>query len=224
MANQAPRPLAAPEIEAIRRIVSDQAPRFAHRAAPGAPIQGQWIQQPYFRRHRIVEVGSPVPLPAMRVHGVQSSDGTFMILTGHLDHLREVARAEPPEAITDPESARGYANAVDFWTTENDLGDLLVSSFDEIPWRKNLTESDQRRIAALQSSLGAQIEPPTVQSGAQGVTVTKWVLANQRLLRRQLVVPGDGQVTRTDQVIAEDLPAPSGKLWGFVKGRLVPTG
>ena len=160
----------------------------------------------------------------MRVFALQRSDGSFTILTGHLEQLREIARADPPAGITDSEAARAYANAVDFWTTENDLGDLLVSTFEEIPWRKNLTDAERQRIADLESSVSTQIEPPKVRSSANDTIVTRWLLSNRRLLRRELVVSNDGQVTRTDQVVAEDLPAPSGKLWGFVKGRLVPTG
>jgi LacI family transcriptional regulator len=59
-------------------------------------------------------------------------------------------------------------------------------------------------------------------NGSLAVTREVWDAVDRAA--RELVVPPDGLLRRTDQVHAADLPLPMGRLWKLVNGRVIPVG
>lgn len=206
-----------------RQSLAQALPWPASRTAPDTPLETEVLLQPWFQNHRIVEVRSPLPHPPLQAHLALAPDDAWLLLTGHLETLNHLARRDPPSLQTDQEALR-YANLVDWWTTESRLGELLLDSFQEIPWLRPLSPEQRAYVRHLEDRFAAQIHPLRIerQEGAWGVT--KWLLSAARLLRRTLTVTPQGQLSRQDEVLAEDLPCPRGEFWGFVDGRLVPIG
>lgn len=214
--------LAPDEMEALKRAVAVERAPFLHRL--DRPVTTTRIEQPFFSRHRIVEVSSAMPMPATRVHVALAPDGTVRVLSGRLANLHAIAAAEPPHSLDDAEHAQAYANLADFWTSESEFGDVTVASFADIPWKTTLAPDERARIDELRKTLGEAIAPMTLARTENGHALSLWVVANRRLVHRRLHVPLDGKLRRDDEVRAAELPVHPGRLWGFVNGRLVPTG
>jgi hypothetical protein len=214
--------LGADHLGHLRATIEQQAPRFAPRLT--GPLLAFEICQPFFARHRVLQVQSPSPFPATAIHCVW--DGAAMaVLTGRLDHLVAVAEADPPSGLTDAGTARVYGNLVDAWTSGNWLGDLQVGSFAEIPWKSPLTDEERDRVEDLRARFETDIQPPVLVRGpASGYVLSRWIVADRHLIARRLHLPADGQVRREDDVRAEDLPVHPGRVWGMVDGRLIPIG
>mgnify|MGYP000876621814 CR=1 FL=1 len=214
--------LAPAELDALRRAVEKERPTFAHRLAGN--LQVNELGQPFFRQHRILEINSPLPFPAAKIHAIASNDGAVHVLTGHIENLAAAAQSDPPPHLDDADTARAYANLGDSWTTESEFGDFLVQSFAEIPWKPRLTDEERARVADLQSNAGAAIKSLALTPENDGFTLSKWVISNRRLISRRLHIPKDGRLRRDDDIRAAEIPVFSGRTWGFVNGRLVPTG
>jgi hypothetical protein len=205
----------------LRAAVERDAQEFAHRVAN--PLEVDQIEQPWFRRHRVLDVQSAVPFPARRIHVVAS--GTDMhVLTAHLEHLQRTAASDPPLDLADEDSAAAYAASGNAWTRVHALGELQVASFDEIPWYANLDGAQRKTIDELAARWGHAIGPEERRRGPDGWVFHSWWVAMRKLIERELVVPQGGQLRRVDQVRAEELPVPPGSHWGMVNGRLVPIG
>ena len=228
-----PTTLTGPEQDDLRRAVTTQLPAWLPDLSG---VDFLLLEQPFFRAHRICEAQRRGGFPARRFHFVlpagaggapSPSAGSAipgaLVLTGHLGNLQAVCAAEPP-LLPDVDTARAFANIGDFWTTESALGELLLNSFAEIPWEKNLPPSEQAIVDSLRDSVAAHLQPPQVEPTPDGVRVSKWILSNRALIRRELVVSARGQLSRRDEVLDEALPVPPGNLWGMLNGRLVPTG
>ena len=209
------------ELAELRAAVEKGAPEFAHRLAN--PTEVDRIEQPWFVRHRVLDVQSAVPFPARRIH-VVAAEGEMRVLTAHLEHLQETAAADPPADLDGAENAAAYAGYGNAWTRVHALGELKVGSFDEIPWYGDLDDAQRKVIDDLRATWGPEIRPETRRLSFDGWVFHSWWIAMGKLIERELVVPRDGQLRRIDQVRAAELPVPPGNHWQFVNGRLVPVG
>jgi len=205
----------------LEGAVHEDAASFIDRL--GGPLKIERIEQPWFRRHRILEVGSPMPMPARRVF-VAAFEGGMKVLNAHLEHLQRVAAHDPPPQLDDEANAAAYATYGNAWTRTYANGELKIGTFSDIPWYPNLGPEEQARVDELGARLGDAITPEQHRRTDEGWVIRTWWVAHRRLIEREIVVPLDGQLRRDDTIHAEDLPLPPGHQWRMVNGRYLPVG
>lgn len=213
--------LSKAELEHLRVGVERDASEFAHRLAQ--PLEVDRYDQPFFRRHRILEVSSAVPFPARSITVAAWDDG-MRVLTAHLDNLQSVAAHDPPLDLDDETKAAGYAEHGQGWTSAYALGELRIGTFSDIPWFASLDAEQEQAIAELAALFGAAITGEQRTRVGEGWSFRSWWVAHRQLIERELIVPRDGKLRRTDVVHARDLPLPAGNHWRFVDGRYLPVG
>jgi len=177
------------------------------------PRFGGWLQcyervQPWWRRHRLVEVHSPMPMPAVGLPVVFVPGGAIRVLRGHLEHVVEMARTDPPKNLDLPSHARAYATFCGELTTDAQWGELPVDSFDQIPFRTSLSPAERDQIHALRVKHAADIHAPKLEKTAAGFVLEAWMVSRSRLIHRKIVVPRSGQLTREERVLADPIPVP----------------
>ena len=124
------------------RIVADR--------ARGPTAAGRQELQPWWQNTRIIEVQSPLPMPAEGLAFSVGQGGDVRILRAHDEHLVDViARDPPPRPITDPDEARAYAMFCSALTTDARWGEMPVGSFEEIPFRELLSAEERDVIKEL---------------------------------------------------------------------------
>lgn len=212
--------LSAPHGRAVAAAVGKDLGRLEHRLEG---IEVREIVQPFFARHRILELASAAPMPPLRGYLALSAGGDATVLTGHLGHLNDIAAGDRP-AIPDAEHARTYSILGDRWTIDVEPEEMPIDSFDELHWRTRLREADRAQIDALRARFGSEIAPLAFGPDAEGWRLAIWVQSDQRLVRRELRLASTGRLERTDDVKAASIPVYRGFLWGEARGRFVPIG
>ena len=112
------------------------------------------VPQRWFARIRIVAVNSTLQYPAIGGH-VALLPHAVRVLSGHFENIASLLAVERPTLRTEPE-ARAYALRLDDWARDGDWPQMVVGSFDELPFRDEATTA---QIAALQARLGSHIRP-----------------------------------------------------------------
>lgn len=215
-----PVSLGADTQERIKQALAAALPHWGGRVSS---VTIEEIEQPFWKSWKIIEVISPSPLPDMRSHlAWQPSGGGLLVLTGVLQHLHEVATAEPPRGLLDDTAAETYAWNTSGWTTESHLRDFRISSAAEIPWLPQLKPEDKQLIEELTRE--GRIAPLKQQRTAAGFELHYFLLNNKRLIERRLLVPPSGLLQRKDVVLREGLPVPPGRMWKMINGRPTPAG
>lgn len=210
------------EDRAVGQVLSERAPAFFALLNDG--LATTLVTQPFFRRHRIVELEATGAFPARSMVLALPETGAPRILSAALPALNKLAGDDPPPRIDGGGTARIYANLCDEWTTESEHGELVIDSLEEIPWFDDLDPAEQGLVARLRDTFGAAIGPLEVEATASGWDVTKWLVASRMLVRRRLSVASTGHLLRQDVVYERALPVAHGLVWGVVQGRLVPVG
>jgi hypothetical protein len=213
--------LSPQEQDQLEAAVRADAASFLDRLAGNLKIER--IEQPWFRRHRIVEVASPMPMPARRLF-VAFYDGGVSVLNARIDHLQRVAAHDPPLNLDDEANAAAYATYGNAWTRVYANGELKIGTFSDIPWHANLGADEQARVDELGKRVGDAIAPEQHRRTDGGWVIRTWWVAHRMLIEREITVPLDGQLTRNDTIHAEDLPLPAGQVWRMVNGRYLPVG
>ena len=96
----------SPSADLLERIKQALAGALPHWGGRVSSIAIEEIEQPFFKSWKILEVISPSPLPDLRAHlGWQPGGGGLLLLTGVLQHLHELATAEPPRGLLDDTAA-----------------------------------------------------------------------------------------------------------------------
>lgn len=209
------------ELGQLHAAVARDASEFEHRLSH--PFEVDRYDQPFFRRHRILEISSAMPFPACSIT-VAAWDFGMSVLTAHLEHLLAVAAHDPPLDLDDETRAAGYAQHCQGWTCDYALGELKLAAFADIPWLAALDDAQQGVVDELAARLGPAIAVEQRHRVAEGWRFRSWWLAHRRLIERELVVAQGGKLRRHDTIHAQDLPVPAGSHWGFVAGRYVPLG
>jgi hypothetical protein len=212
--------LAAQEWEAVETVAQRDEPEFAEGLAHGVEVD--LITQPFFPRHRVIEVKTLVP--AQRVHMVLTEDGHAMMLSGRLPVFNSVVAKDPPPLIGEQGTARIYGNLCDFWTRESRLGELPIDHFGDIPFLEDLDPIEQQLMDDLEEAVGSLIGPLHMEEYEDGFLMVKWLVSEQRLICRVLEITYGGEVARTEEVFDNMLPVHAGNYWGMRDGRLVPIG
>jgi hypothetical protein len=210
------------EHAALRAAAERDAPAFAPRL--DRPVDVVRLEQPWFRRHRVLELVSAAPPPDRRIHVAVGPTGTVLMFTAHIERLRQVAAEDPPPGLDERDAAADYATYGDFWTRVSALGELIVEAFDEIPWYPAPDAAQRERVALLRAAWAESITTQVCRRTDEGWSLRSWRLIERRLVERELVVPRDGQLRRRDATRATELPVPPGRYWKLVNGRGVPAG
>jgi hypothetical protein len=209
------------ELSRLRAAAERDAHAFVDRLQ--GPIEVEQVEQPWFRRHRILEVASAAPFPA-RSLDVATADGEFLVLNARIDHLQHIAAADPPAGMDRLENAAPYAVYGNGWTSTSAMGEVRIDSFDQIPWQASLDDAQRARIEALRQRWSAEIRPETSEHSAAGWRFRHWCIATRQLVERELLVEPSGQLRRTERFHEQYLPVPPGRYWRLVQGRLIPVG
>jgi Putative bacterial sensory transduction regulator len=202
--------------EAVRRDWPPFAPRLA-----GVLTFDERLQ-PWWRNHRVIEVQSLLPAPASSLVVVFRPGGACNVLRGHPEVVACMAAADPPAALGDEAQARAYATHCTSWTSEARWGEVIITCFQDIPWRIALTPEERRVVDELRRALESRIHAPRFDRSESGWRLRSWVVSEGRLLERDVLVPSDGRFVKTDAAHGEQLPVPLGTSWGMIDGRLVP--
>ncbi len=210
------------DLAALRACVRDNYPSFLGRFDARPEIRE--LGQPYFGRHRVLELASAMPLPARRLHLALSEWGEVLPLSGRAARFQALCRADPPPPINAAGVALDYALFADFVTTEGELGELTLHRFSDIPFHAELDRTDRIIRESVRDTVGEQIGSPVATESEGGWTVIKWVVSEGALIRRELTVGRDGAFRRANDVLEPELPVPLGRIWGVVDGRVVPVG
>ncbi|HEU0033949.1 MAG TPA: hypothetical protein VFQ53_25145 [Kofleriaceae bacterium] len=166
--------------------------------APG-PLRTRWVERwEFFARHCVAEID----LGARTLHVALDDDGHVTVLTDHLDHLVQIAAADPPAGLDDLERARRYAQYADRVTEPSEL--RRIEWFGAIRWRATLTDDERHYIEELRQL--SRIDREVVEQLADRVLVKTWGIADRALVHRVLTVFPTGEVRREDAVIGHDLP------------------
>ena len=214
--------LSPAEERALRQHLLENAPGFADALQEGAATA--LVTQPFFRRHRIIEVEATGAFPVRSMFLALTAGGEPRILTGSLVTLNRLVGEDPPPRIDAGGTARIYANVCDEWTRDSEHGELVIDSLDELPVFDTLEPAERALVEDLHVRLGDVVAPIDVQPGDAGWEVTKWLVASRALIHRRLRVAPTGHLLREDTVCERGLPVAMGLVWGFVDGRLVPVG
>ncbi len=217
-----PSELSLTQLAWLRELVARERPSFAARLH--GPVIVNELRQPFFTRHRVLQLQSPSPMPALALFVAVASDGQPLVLSGHPDNLRAIARVDRPKGLGDPAVARAYGHIAGEWTRASDLPELMISSVDEIPWHRELSPAEEASVARLRETHGKAIHPQRLEPTEQGWRLTLWVVSESRLVRRQLDIPVTGELRREDQVVVAALAVPPGRFWAIVGDRFVPVG
>jgi hypothetical protein len=213
--------LTAEELSRLKVAVDRDAPEFSDRL--NRFLEVELIELPWFLQHRILDVQSPLPFPARRVY-VAANARVIRVLSRHLEHLHEVAAEDPPTGLEDESNAKLYAVECNGLAMAYGVGEIAISSFDEIPFHQELDDKEQRTVDDLRARFADRIRPEDRSRTAQGWEFHSWVVAVSSLIERTLIVPPDGKLIRRDTKHAMYLPIPYGNHWGIRDGRLVPIG
>ena len=209
--------LAASELDALRAAVTRELPDFAPRLHQAMLVE---IEQPFFRHTRIIEVTSPLPVPARVVYTARLADGQVLVLSGRPDALRALCASDRP-VCEHRDAALVLANVIAVWIVD-ELGELRIASFDDIPWRADLGLSERARVDAVRAAHARSITAPVLDSNEGEFVLRYWSVARSLLVRRQIRITATA-LDVTTEVVAE-LPVPPGRVWSVVEGREVPTG
>jgi hypothetical protein len=205
----------------LRREVEAHRPSFAHRLE--RPVLVEDVENPWFRKHRLLFVQSPSPMPALGIVVAVTPAGRVRVLAGQPAALNEIAVAEGIE-LTDDEDALAYANLVTSWTRSADFPEMPVGSFDEIPFRRHLIEAERVDVERLRGEVGARVAPMSFVRTDGGWWLDVWLISVSRLVHQTVDLRADGTIDVRDEIVVPRLPVPSGAAWGVVDGRLVPIG
>jgi hypothetical protein len=213
--------LSPAELRQLCAAVERDAPEHVHRLSH--PSEADRYDQPFFRRHRILEISWAMPFPARSIT-VAAWEGGMHVLSANLGHLQAVAERDPPFDLDDEAQAAGYARHCQGWTSDYALGELKIGTFSDIPWLASLDDEQEKVISDLAARFGDAITVEQRRRVEEGWSFRAWWLAHRRLIERELVVPRDGRLRRNDTIHAHDLPVPAGNHWRFVNGRYIPVG
>lgn len=217
--SRGPGQITTEQLVALRRTAPRERPTFAHRLE--LPLMVEELRNPWFKASRILSVQSPVPMPAMGTVVAVTPAGEARFLSGQPATLNELIRGEAL-ALADDDAARAYANTMTFWTRGSDWPELPVASFEDIPFRRNLSDTERATVEKLRTEV--RMAAPAFTRHGAGWRLDVWLASSSRLLHRVADIAADGVIDVRDEIVAPSIPVPPGRAWGTVGGRMVPIG
>lgn len=209
------------EQQRLRALIAREVPELAPSFAEGYAVDR--LEQPWFRAHNVLDVQLTASVQVRRLYvAVPLGVGEPLVLTGRLDALHQLAKADPPLCLDVESLARVYAAYGNAWTSESRLGEMAVSRFDDLPWSAELSGAQRTRIEVLRLRFAGRLGPEVCRREGGAFRLRSWWLVAQRLVERELVVPPSGLLERHDTVHAEELPVPAGNVWDVIGGKPTP--
>ena len=110
-----PTRLTPEDTQRVLSLLRQYAPNLVPAAEMGLmPFD---LQQPWFRRHRLLQVDVPMTRPPKHLHVALPDAGAGFLLTASTDAFNALAAADPPPSFAGPKQAMRYLTAADGWTT-----------------------------------------------------------------------------------------------------------
>ena len=208
---RAPVQLSPLERTALEGILSRHEPELLARLDLGGKVTE--VHQPFFSRHRVLELETISPVTVWRAALAPSGD--VLPLTGSLVNWNLMVHDDPPPELVSEEERRTYANVCDHWTGARAQWELQIERFEDLPLLADMHPAERALMDQLRDSLGEAICAPLYEETPHGYLLVRWILVDRELLCRVLEVTSDGRVHRTDEVYDTDLPVPTGQVWGL---------
>jgi hypothetical protein len=164
------------------------------------PYPAHFLQR--FRIYRVLHTNPP--LSVLFYVGFAPGERAY-VLTQEPENYVEMARADGA-TIDSEQTAVQYVTAYLEVTRKTRSLFYVVSSPDDILFRPELNEQEDRVKADFLATVGAQIAPPRAARTGEGYTVTVYVVNNDGLERRTATVSPDGGLREDVVTIASDLP------------------
>jgi hypothetical protein len=165
------------------------------------------LPTPFLRSWRIIQVDyRQGPHPVM--FHVAVGAGRAYLLTGNPAAFQQVTAADGTR-VTDAASAVRLVRT--YLETTRPAGRLtyVVDSVDQIRFRPGLTGTAAQRRAEIVARFRSVVWPLSAGPPKGGsYTMTAFVVQDQELQQRSLVVSGQGVVTERSRTLVDDLPVP----------------
>jgi hypothetical protein len=213
-----PGGLSSEDCEALHREIAHELPELSGFLEKSLVHK---IEQPFFRQIVVIEATTP----ELRICGALAGEPRrAWLLSGRPENLSAIAELERPAELNDPKIATAYAlNCSDWTLPSSPFGELLIMSFEEIPFRSPLKQEERAAVDELRARIGDRIQPLRLALGVGTSGVTIWLVGGQMLVERTMKLSMNGHFEQQDAVCARGLPVPDGRFWGFVNDpRRVP--
>ncbi len=210
--------LSSEDCEALHREIAHELPELSGLLEKSLVHK---IEQPLFRQIVVIEATTPEFRICTALAG---EPRRTWLLSGRPENLSAMAKLERPAELNDPKTATAYAlNCSDWTLPPSPFGELLVVSFEGIPFRSPLKQEERAAVDELRARIGDRIQPLRLALGVGTFEVTIWLVCGQMLVERTMKLSINGHFELQDAVCARELPVPDGRLWGFVSDpRSVP--
>jgi hypothetical protein len=165
------------------------------------------VPAPFLKSWRIIQV-EHIQGPHPVLFHVAQSRSVVHLLTGDPAAFSKVGTADAG-TVSDLQTAVELAKV--FLTTTRPAGGLtyLVRSVNEIRWTGNLRAAEARHRARVIRWYGQVIKPLTATPSGDHFYVVAYVVQNQQLQRRTLIVNANGAAKEQVETLVPDLPTPS---------------
>jgi hypothetical protein len=210
--------LSSEDCEALQREIAHDLPELSGFLAKSLVRK---IEQPFFRQSVVIEATTP----ELRICAALAGEPRRVwLLSGRPENLSAIAELERPAELNNPKIATAYALKCSDWTLPpSPFGELLMMSFEGIPFRSPLKQEERAAVDELRARISDRIQPLRLALGVGTSEVTMWLVGGQMLVERTLIVSINGHFEQQDAVCARELPVPDGRFWGFVNDpRSVP--
>jgi hypothetical protein len=163
-------------------------------------------QQRYFKHHSFVRIDG--------TYYALDNDGNQIKLTGGLAAFNALVASDPPDFAKRPEA---YLKLADRMTSDWPYGLMTITDFDDIPWRKPLTDEDRRLIEDLRGA--SRVDRERIEKDGDRVVWSRWIVAHQKLVYRFVTLMPSGELKREDAVVGDGIPTHLGKRWEYNHAR-----
>ena len=203
--------LSSEDCEALRREVAHELPELSGFLEKSLVHK---IEQPFFRQVEVIEATTQ----ELRICAALAGEPRrAWLLSGRPENLNAIAELERPAELNNQKIATAYAlNCSDWTLPPSPFGELLVTSFDEMPFRSPLTQEERAAVDELRARIGDRIQPVRLALGVGTSEVTIWLVSGQMVVERTMKLLINGHFEQQDAVCARGLPMPDGRFWGFV--------
>jgi hypothetical protein len=203
--------LSSEDREALHREIAHELPELSGFLEKSLVHK---IEQPFFRQVVIIEATTP----ELRICAALAGEPRrAWLLSGRPENLSAIAELERPAELNNPKIATAYAlNCSDWTLPPSPFGELLIMSFEGVPFRSPLTQEERAAVDELRARIGDRIQPLRLALGVGTSEVTIWLVGGQTLVERTMKLSINGHFEQQDAVCARGLPMPDGRFWGFV--------
>ena len=191
-----------------KRILESRVASDELCGALGKPRRKAWYEvTQYFAGYCVtpVEVGDDEAI----IYIALPDDAPALPMT--IETVAQIVASAPLDGLDNEIRLLEYARDVDKWTTEYRYGFLRVDKFDDIPWRKDLTDEDRMLIEDLRRA--SRVKPLHVERIDDRWELRFWVVAERKLICRVLTVWRTGAIEREDAIVGDNIPTHVGKRW-----------